>query len=90
MKNVKLFKIHSDQEKLLKERCSEMSLPLKEDEKQLLFDMVDYLKASQDEDFLEKHDVRSGVGLAAPQIGINKRFFAVYYVNEDGKEVKYG
>ena len=90
MKKVKLFKIHSDHEKLLRERCSEMTLPLKDEEKQVLYDMVDYLIASQDEDFLAKHDIRSGVGLAAPQIGINKRFFAVYYINEDGKEIKYG
>ena len=47
--------------------------------------MVDYLIKSQDEEYAKKHNIRAGVGLAAPQIGINKRMFAIYYENEEEK-----
>ena len=46
-------------------------------ELQLIKDMVEYLKLSQDDDFAEEHGIRPGVGLAAPQIGENIRVFVV-------------
>ena len=51
--------------------------------------MVSYLKKSQDEKYCQKHHIRAGVGLAAPQIGVNKRMFAIYYTKED-EVVEYG
>jgi len=51
--------------------------------------MVQYLKNSQNDKWAEKNNVRPGVGLAAPQIGDGRRFFAVYVWHE-GKEYKYG
>ena len=56
----------------------------------LLKDMVEYLKNSQDDEFAQKYGIRPGVGLAAPQIGYDKRFFAVYLIDDDGNELKYG
>jgi peptide deformylase len=51
--------------------------------------MLQYLKNSQDEEFLEKHpEVRSGVGLAAPQIGKNIKLIAVYF-NDGKKDIEY-
>ena len=50
--------------------------------KETLFNMLEYLKLSQDEDFASKNNIRSGVGLAAPQIGINKNMLAMYYYDE--------
>ena len=90
MKKIKLFKIYQDEDKVLREKCLPLELPLSKEEKKLIKDMVEYLKASQDDEFAEEHSIRPGVGLAAPQIGINKRFFAVYYINENDEEVKYG
>ena len=51
--------------------------------------MLDYLKKSQDEEYASKYNIRSGVGLAAPQIGIKKRMFVVYYEDENEKIVQY-
>ena len=90
MKKIRIFKIYSDEEAVLREKCLPVDMPLSEDDEKLLYDMVEYLKASQDDDFAEEHNIRPGVGLAAPQIGINKRFFAVYYINDNDEEVKYG
>lgn len=90
MEKVRIFKIYDDKHKVLHQTCQKVDLPLDEETKKTIIDMVNYLKASQDEEFASKHNIRSGVGLAAPQIGIAKRFLAIYYINENEKEVKYG
>ena len=47
--------------------------------------MREYLINSQDPDLSEKYSLRPGVGLAAPQIGLDKRMIAIYVADEDGK-----
>lgn len=84
------FNIIDDKNKLLRETCKKVEFPLNEKIKQTLFDMVEYLKLSQDDEYAEKYNIRPGVGLAAPQIGINECFFAIYYINEKNEEIKYG
>ena len=80
-----MLKIVKDTNPKLRETCDEVSLPLSEEEGKTLEEMLDYLKKSQDEEFLKTHpSVRSGVGLAAPQIGIKKRMLAVYIDYQDG------
>ena len=83
-----MFKIVKDSIKSLREKCKPVEMPLSKEDKDLALEMVDYLIKSQDDEYAEKHKIRSGVGLAAPQIGVNKRMFAVYYTVDD-KVVKY-
>lgn len=80
-----MFKIVKDNEKSIREKCKPVELPLSKEDKELALSMVDYLIKSQDEEYAKKHNIRAGVGLAAPQIGINKRMFAIYYENEEEK-----
>lgn len=47
--------------------------------------MREYLINSQDEESAEKYGLRPGVGLAAPQIGLNKRMLAIYVADENGE-----
>lgn len=84
------FNIIDDKQKSLRESCKKVDFPLDNKIKQTIFDMVEYLKLSQNEEYAEKNNIRPGVGLAAPQIGINKCFFAIYYINENDEEIKYG
>lgn len=85
-----LFKIVTDNKKSLRERSVDISFPLSDEIKELGLNMLLYLKLSQDEDYLLKHkDIKSGVGLAAPQIGKNINLIAVYFINEENKEVKH-
>ena len=51
--------------------------------------MHDYLVASQDEVISQKHNLREGVGLAAPQVGRNIEALVVYFeeATEDGVKV---
>lgn len=47
--------------------------------------MLKHLRYSQIEKYSKKYNLRPGMGLAAPQLGINKRFFVVCYEVSDGK-----
>ena len=87
---MKLFKIIKDNKPSLRQRCEPITFPLDESIKNTLLEMIEYLKLSQDDSFLEKHpEVRSGVGLAAPQIGINKQMVAIYFRDEKNVEHSY-
>lgn len=46
--------------------------------------MLKHLRYSQIEKLSKKYDLRPGMGLAAPQLGINKNFFVVCYEVKDG------
>ncbi len=84
------FKIVKDNKKSLRERSKDISLPLSEEIISLGKDMREYLILSQDEEYLKKHkNVRSGVGLAAPQIGLNINLIAIYFVDENEKINEY-
>ncbi len=87
---MKNFKIVKDNKPSLRERSTPIELPPSEDLVQTLNDMLDYLKSSNDDKYLKKHPrVRAGVGLAAPQIGINKQMIAIYYKDADEKVHEY-
>lgn len=78
-----MFKIVKDSAKSIREKCKPVETPISKEDKELALSMVDYLIKSQDDEYASKHNIRSGVGLAAPQIGIQKRIFAIYYVVDD-------
>ena len=67
----------------MKQKSLPVSLPLSQEDKKTLDEMLEYLKRSQDEEYAKKHNIRSGIGMAAIQIGILKRMFVVYYERED-------
>ena len=86
---MKDFKIYPDTHPYLRCKCEEVSSPFSSEIKKTLLDMIEYLKLSQDNEYATKHNIRPGVGLSANQIGITKRFFAMYLIDSD-KEYKYG
>ena len=78
-----MIKIYDDKSKYLRTKCTPFDMPLDQETIDLGHEMVEYLKLSQDDNYAKKHKIRSGVGLAAPQIGLTKRLFAVYVEVED-------
>ena len=84
-----MIKIVKDTEKSLREPCVDVTLPLSAEDKATLDEMLQYLKDSQDEKYRKAHpEVREGVGLAAPQIGLNKKMLVVYYpIDDEGNYV---
>ena len=78
------LKIVKDSNPIMRQKSLPVSLPLSEEDRKTLDDMLEYLKLSQDEDYSAKHNIRAGVGIAAIQIGLLKRMFCIYYQTEDG------
>lgn len=56
--------------------------PVPADDLMTLLSLYQYVIQSQDEEMARAKNLRPGVGLAAPQIGINKRMFAIYAHDE--------
>ena len=81
----KKLDILDEKEKVLREKCEEVTFPMSKEDKKLIQRMIDHLTNSQIEELSIKYDLRPGMGLAAPQLGINKRFFVVVHEYEEGK-----
>lgn len=75
--------------KILKQISKEVTFPLSEDDLTTINNMIMYLRISQDEQYAEEHNLRAGMGLAAIQLGIPKRYFVISYKNEDGTFEEY-
>ena len=69
---------------VLRKKCEEVSLPLSDEDRTVLLEMVDYVKYSQDEELANKYNIRPGVGIAAPQIDVLKRMFCIQAFDEKG------
>ena len=78
------LKIVKDSNPIMRKRSEPVALPLSAEDRKTLDDMLEYLKLSQDEDYAAKHNIRTGVGIAAIQIGLLKRMFCIYYETDDG------
>lgn len=82
------LKIIKDSNPIMRKRSEPVSLPLSKEDRELLDSMLLYLKRSQDDEYAQKHNIRSGVGLAAIQVGVLKRMFVVY-INTGEEEIAY-
>ena len=61
----------------LNEKCEKVRLPLSEDELNCIKSLYEYLIVSENDELTKKYGIRPGVGIAAPQVGVNKRMFAM-------------
>lgn len=61
----------------------DMTFPLTNEEKKLIHDMLEHLYLSQIEEEAKKYNLRPGMGLAGPQVGLNKNFFVVCHEEEE-------
>ncbi|KRN29387.1 def protein [Lactobacillus selangorensis] len=73
-----------DSKKVLRSTAKQVSFPLSEEDQKLAAAMMKYLEDSQDPKIAEKHQLRAGVGLAAPQVGVSEMMAAVLVPGEDG------
>ena len=83
------IKIIKDSNPIMRKRSLPVEMPLSKEDKETLDAMLDHLKKSQDEEYAKRHHIRAGVGMAAIQIGLLKRMFVIYFIDEEGKEVAY-
>lgn len=83
------IKILDESNKILRQVSKDVSFPLDEETKKLINDSLDYLEMSQMEEYIEKYDLRAGMGLSFVQIGILKRIFVISEELEDGTFKRY-
>lgn len=86
---LKTSDILDEKSKHLRAENKDVEFPLKESTKKLINDMLEHLYYSQIEEYSEKYDLRPGMGLAAPQLGVNERFFVVCHEETEGNFKNY-
>ncbi len=69
--------------------AKEVKVPLTQENKKLLKDMLQYVINSQDDEIAERYGLRPAVGIAAPQVNHSKRMFAVHVRDFDGTLYSY-
>ncbi len=72
-----------DTNPVLREKAIAYKFPLSDTEREELEGLLQYVKNSIDEELALKYDLSPAVGLAAPQVGISKRAFAIYVQDEE-------
>ncbi len=83
------IKILDESNKILRQVSKEVTFPLDEETKQLIMDSLLYLEMSQIDEYIEKYNLRAGMGLSFVQIGILKRIFVISEELEKGKFKRY-
>jgi len=81
----KKLDILDESDKHLRAKSVDATFPLSKDDKKLIQRIIDHLTYSQIEEYEKKYDLRPGMGLAYPQLGINKRIIVIVHEYEDGK-----
>lgn len=81
----KKVNILDEKDKRLRIKSKEVTFPLSSAEKDLIKRSIDHLRYSQIESYSKKYNLRPGMGLAFPQLGINKRIIIIVHEYEDGK-----
>ena len=65
--------------------ASEVAIPLSKEDVQLMKDMLQFIINSQTPEVAKKYQLRESVGLAAPQLNLDKRIIAVHTEDEKVK-----
>jgi len=80
----KKLNILDEKDKRLRLISEDATFPLSKEEKKLIQHSIDELTYSQIEEYAEKYELRPGMGLAFPQLGINKRIIIIVHEVEEG------
>ncbi|MGD6803506.1 peptide deformylase [Rossellomorea aquimaris] len=73
----------------LRKAAAEVAMPPSEEDKEILGSLLEYVKNSQDPQTAQKYGLRTGIGLAAPQIDVLKRMLAVHVTDLKGNLYSY-
>lgn len=76
--------IIKDTDSLIREKSEDVTLPLSKEDKDLLMDMLTYVKESTDEEIAKEKNLRPAVGISAIQVGVKKKLVAIAIKDENG------
>ena len=85
----KKLNILDEKEKALRKISVDAKFPISKEYKDIVKQIITELTYSQIEEKAEKYDLRPGMGLAFPQLGINERIIVIVHEVEDGKFDEY-
>lgn len=85
----KKLNILDEKDKRLRQVSKDVVFPLSKEEKEIINKAMEELKLSQIDEYAKKYDLRPGMGLAAIQLGIQKRWFVIVDDLGDGEFKNY-
>jgi len=85
----KKLNILDEKDKRLRQISKDASLPLSNEYKKIIKQIITELTYSQIEEYEKKYDLRPGMGLAFPQLGIMERIIVIVYEYDEGKFEEY-
>ncbi len=85
----KKLNILDEKDSRLRIVSTDAKLPLNKEYKNIIKQIITELTYSQIEEYEKKYDLRPGMGLAFPQLGINERIIVIVYEYDDGKFEEY-
>ena len=88
-KHIKKEDIIVEPNYILRKISQEVIIPLEKNDRDLLRIMYNHVSNSQDEEYAQKYDIRTAVGIAAIQLGVTKRLIAIKAKDEDDQQHKY-
>lgn len=81
----KKLNILDEKDPHLRKISKEAKLPLSNEYKDIIDRIITELRYSQIEELSEKYNLRPGMGLAFPQLGINERIIVIVHEYDEGK-----
>ena len=79
--------IIKDDNDLIRQKSVDVSMPLSEEDRNLLLDMLKYVDNSTIAEIAEKDNLRPAVGISAIQVGVPKKMTAIILKDGEGKKV---
>ncbi len=80
----KKLNILDEKDKKLRKISEDATFPLSKEDKKLIQHIIDELTYSQIEDYAEKYNLRPGMGMAFPQLGLMKRIIVIVHETDEG------
>ena len=81
----KKLDILDEKDKRLRQVSVDAKLPPTKEYKKIIKNIITELTYSQIEEYEKKYELRPGMGLAFPQLGINERIIVIVHEYDDGK-----
>ena len=79
----KKLDILDEKDPMLRKISKDATFPISKEEKKLIEQAIDHLTYSQIEEYEKKYDLRPGMGIAFPQLGISKRIIVIVHEVEE-------
>lgn len=85
----KKLDILDEKDSRLRKISKDAQFPLSKEYKNIIKQIITELTYSQIEEYEKKYNLRPGMGLAFPQLGINERIIVIVYEYDEGKFENY-